>query len=136
MHPEDTKEFPEVYRDLYCHVLDKYLNTTVPSFELAIIMEKKSYKNKLIILWHLIQIKILLDTNENFQSFQQNLGSFQIIFYFSYSISKKKFKNASWIHFSFKIMVENIGIFIKNVKDSVQNTKKNTFSWRGETIFV
>ena len=69
-----------------------WINTTVPSFELAIIMEKKSYKNKLIILWHLIQIKILLDTNENFQSFQQNLGSFQIIFYFSYSISEKKLK--------------------------------------------
>jgi hypothetical protein len=55
-------------------------------------MERKSYKNKLIILWHLIQIKILLDTNENFQSYQQNLGSFQIIFYFSYSISEKKLK--------------------------------------------
>ena len=67
-----------------------WINTVRPFFWTRHYHGKKSYKNKLI-LWHL-QIKILLDTNENFQSFQQNPGSFLIIFYFSYSISKKTIK--------------------------------------------
>ena len=112
-----------VYRDLYDHVLDKYC----PFVWTRHYHGKKSYKNKLIILWHL-QIKILLDTNENFQSFQQIRVHSKLFSIFRIQYLRKIFKKMLLeFNFLLKLWLKLLEFLLKMWKIQYKILKKYFF---------